>query len=277
MLQTNIKDPWTCKPVYIASKKKVQTAYTPNSYRIFQDEINDRTRPRTTQIIKFDVKQTSNEPEDGYFGKFKDILENRPGYIENHPREPSRRNCPHPDSARFLRSNAHQLNEPIPFITTDNMEDPANNDKWWKHSEEPYKLNIAPATSLEPINIIRQQRRRSLTAFPKIERTFGHKQAENPWILNHREANEGLKNTVEHISYRHGYNSRTMAGEPARGKLHGSFVWTGDNNKNKVKMEKNVLKCNVFVENGKNIVKSGQRKNKHLDRQKNCDKMAGDM
>ena len=148
----------------------------------------------------------------------------------------------------------------IPFITTDNMEDPANNDKWWKHTEEP----VAPPTSLEPINIIRQQRRRCLTSFPKIERTFGHKQAENPWILNHREANEGLKNTVEHISYRHGYNSRTMAGEPARGKLHGSFVWTGDNNKNKAK------------KNGE-VVKNGQKKNKIMDRQKKSDKMAGDM
>ena len=123
-----------------------------------------------------------------------------------------------------MRSNAHQLNEPIPFITTDNTENSTN--IWWKHSEEPVVYN-KNNYSLEPTNKIRQKRRQSLTTFPKIERPSAHKPPSSTWILNHHQANQGLKDTVEHISYRQTYNSRTMPTEPARGKLHGSFVWTG--------------------------------------------------
>merc|ERR1711881_325604 len=218
MLQTNIKNPWTCKPVYIASKKKVSTAYNPNSYRIFQDGISDKAKgPASLRRADttIDVKQTSNEPETGYYGGYSEMLKDKPGYINKHPREPSRRNCPHPQSARFLRSNVFQLNDAIPFIATDCTD--LDQKSWWGKQE-------LQNTSTKSIRKEKSKKLEKTYSLPTITRAAPPKTS--PWILNHMEANKGLKKSVEHISYRHCYNSRTEASEPIRGKLHGSFVWS---------------------------------------------------
>lgn len=236
MLQTNSKNPWTCKPVYIASKKRVPSAYTPNSYRIFDYKISDiqssRSVPNLRDVhnINHPRTQTSNEPDHGYYGAFGDQLKDKPGYIPKHPREATRRNCPHPQSARFLRSNVFKLNKPIPHIATDNTDSDQNT--WWEHSRDGIDTGHEIATTLEQTKNMKRKKQaitlnKSYT-LPKIVRATAPDNS--PWILNHVAANKGLKDTVEHISYQHQYNSRLHPSEPIRGKLHGSFVWTGKDN-----------------------------------------------
>lgn len=225
------KNPWTCKPVYIARKKQVNTAYTPNSNRIFQDEISDENEFVTRDNSKFkrcstastlQPAATRNIEQDtinqlGYFGRFPH-LKAYPGYIDEHPKEPTRRNCPHPQSARFLRSNVKDLNYAIPFIATDNVDNTQNT--WWCHPDDDDDKKFHRTVSC--INSKNDETKRQFK-LPKLKKAS--RPPTSPWILNHIALNQGRKNTVESISYRHGYNCRNERTEPIRGKLAGSFVW----------------------------------------------------
>jgi len=236
MLQTNSKNPWTCKPVYIASKKRVPTAYAPNSYRIFDYKISDVTSSRSVpnlqdvQGINHPRTQTSNEPDYGYYGTYSEQLKNKAGFVAKHPREATRRNCPHPQSARFLRNNVLKLNKAIPFIATDSTDRDQNN--WWQPARDGANDTDNIATTLQQTKERKLKQRiqplRKSFSLPRIVRATAPDNS--PWILNHVAANKGLKSTVEHISYQHQYNSRLHPSEPIRGKLHGSFVWTPKEN-----------------------------------------------
>jgi len=223
MLQTNSKNPWTSKATFIAAKKKVPTAYTPDSYRIFDYKISDTCVPKIKSRSATSLPEVQND--NGYFGAYAS-LKGQPGYIKNHPREATRRNCPHPQSARFLRSNVLKLNEPIPFIATDSTVSDQNS--WFQHTRDDDSSHHKDvATTLEQSRNRRPKKtqipNRSYT-LPRITRSKAPNN--NPWILNNQAAEAGLKRTVEHISYQHQYNSRLNPNEPRRGKLHGSFVWT---------------------------------------------------
>jgi len=271
MLHTNInKDLWTNKTPYISSKKKVSQAYNPNSYRIFADEISDNSklgklchRSNTADQIK---TFSRTKPETNYYwnGLSNEQLK-RPGYINNHPREPNRRNCPHPNSAGFLRSNVRVLNAAIPFIKTDSTAE--NQKSWWhkdgevkKFSEDEFKeydkrrfesslkyynldnkfdnfKNEKVNLSASCDNIKDIQSRKKYKQHLSNQRSLKPNQirqkipiitrAKPPptsnWILkqNFNKSDRFL----EHISYRHGYNSRLDKNEPIRGKLPGNFVW----------------------------------------------------
>lgn len=235
MLQTNNKDLWTSKPVVCASKKKVNSAYTPNSYRIFQDEISDKkakiTRAQTADGSRLNVSPKNatgmaffNSRSSSYWGDKHQEFTGKPGYISQHPKEPSRRNCPHPSSAQFLRSNVHMLNEVIPKISSDSTSNDQTN--WYYHADKNNNSETAGRStfrkSVTPLN-----RSTSNTSngnpynLPKIVRRKPPLGAD--WILRHNTCDD--KKFLEHISYRHGYNRRFYRHEPIRGKLPGNFVW----------------------------------------------------
>lgn len=232
MLQTNDKDLWTSKPVFIASKKKIQKAYLPNSYRIFQDGISDKNvaRPATTSEPRvqsgFDrgMSFRASKPSN-YWGTTAshESLKSHPGYIKDHPREPTRRNCPHPASAKFLRSNVRILNDAIPMITTDDSTGDQHN--WWQTPQK----NSTPTTSTSSksgLPLLKKNHQKPSTAdwTNATKRVVRHKPPpSSDWILKHNSSDD--KKFLEHISYRHGYNRRWYRNEPIRGKLPGNFVW----------------------------------------------------
>jgi hypothetical protein len=239
MLQTNNKDLWTSKPVFCASKKKVANAYTPNSYRIFQDEISDKRAniPIRAQTADANIAATGmnfkTRKACSYWNKqTADLTDfrSKPGFILNHPKEPTRRNCPHPSSAKFLRSNVAMLNDAIPRITTDTVVDDQR--KWWEHTS--HNKNFVDndnctagrstfKTRSQPLVVIKSDQTNTKNPYnlPKIIRK--KQPATSDWILRHNTCDD--KKFIEHISYRHGYNRRFYKHEPIRGKLPGNFVW----------------------------------------------------
>lgn len=230
LLTAGKKDLWTSRPVYLSTKKKVDNAYTPNSYRIFQDEITDKNVINSSKSkILSPIKNTNgshlslgnNKPENYWGGdqKIKDLgLQSIPGFIPSHPKEPTRRNCPHPPSAQFLRSNVAMLNDAIPSIRTNNIDN--NNQKWWQHQSHGDGLQNHRKTSIENL-------RKSKLDFTKLPEISAKRQLSKPptsdWILKHNTLDD--RRFRERISYRHGYNRRYSRHEPIRGKLPGNFVW----------------------------------------------------
>jgi hypothetical protein len=235
MLQTNNKDLWTSKPIRLASKKKVQGAYRPNSYRIFEDQISDKKVIHVNQKLNLTEKAYSSTNVDKtkissiYWGEQSESNKNRTGYIANHPREPTRRNCPHPDAAKFIRKNVASLNDAIPIIATDKREN--DDKKWWIHDLEYGTVGDTCKLhdKIPKMKIINKEQNTSQTTRQKVSFNMPkviRKQAPptSDWILNHTINDK--KRFLEHISYRHGTDIRGVDNkEPTRGKLPGSFVW----------------------------------------------------
>lgn len=232
-------------------KKKVPNAYQPDSNRIFQDGITDKSvyqhhrahtaapclrSTKNPAAMNFDFR---SDPRSYWKGKADEIpFKNRTGFIRDHPKEPSRRNCPHPNSANFLRSNVMILNDAIPKVSTDAIANDQTD--WWRHSHGD-RNNNSISTIKSKSKLGEETAGRSLfrmTAkpsdrsaptgpksnpynLPKIERK--KQPAASDWILRHNTSDD--KKFLEHISYRHGYNRRFYKHEPIRGKLPGNFVW----------------------------------------------------
>ena len=238
LLTAGKKDLWTSRPVYLSTKKKVDNAYTPNSYRIFQDEITDKnvinrasssqtsSRSKLLSINSQNQLPLGNNKPENYWGgdqKISDLgLQSLPGFIPSHPKEPTRRNCPHPPSANFLRSNVAILNDAIPSIRTNNVD---INKKWWQHQSHGDGLQNHRKKSIENL----RKSKLDFTKLPEIQKAAlnARRQLSKPptsdWILRHNTLDD--RRFRERISYRHGYNRRFSRHEPIRGKLPGNFVW----------------------------------------------------
>lgn len=276
------KNLWNYQPIICTRKKNVTNAYKPNSNRIFQDEITDKSQDRRAQTAgSVDGSPSTRTPRglannpagmnfslsrsdpSSYWARSSrsnanqtQSIETKPGFIKNHPREPSRRNCPHPNSAGFLRSNVRMLNDAIPKVATDSMQNDQTG--WWYHTFLDKNNNRATFNSISKDELNKrgalknssdnETAGRSLFRkngsngtkgngvdktnllsgpksnpynLPKIERR--KQPATTDWILRHNTCDD--KKFLEHISYRHGYNRRFYKHEPIRGKLPGNFVW----------------------------------------------------
>nr|XP_039248428.1 uncharacterized protein C2orf73 homolog [Styela clava] len=189
--------------IYMARKKQVPEHYNPDSYRIFDREVGDDSLG-DSRMNKLHIERKNPPPP-------------------THPREPERRNCPHPWHSRFLRHNARLLNEPICVMATESTD--LEQDSWWpsRTSDEPLKV---PARTMNTV-----QRSDYQHSAPVRGNT---RHSSNPFTIpskgilpvNTPKTKEDPGDVLlEKISYRHDYNSRLDKNEPIRGKLHGSFVW----------------------------------------------------
>lgn len=187
----------------MARKKQVPDHYNPDSNRIFDREVGDDSIG-DTRMNKLHINRVNPPPPP-------------------HPREPERRNCPHPWHSRFLRNNVRLLNEPICLMATEST-DPEQ-DSWWpsRTSNEPLKKPQKTADTIQRSDYqhsapVRGNTRHSSNPFTIPSKGIlpvnEPKKLEDPGDI-----------LLESVSYRHGYNSRLERNEPIRGKLHGSFVW----------------------------------------------------
>uniref|UniRef100_H2YH35 Uncharacterized protein n=1 Tax=Ciona savignyi TaxID=51511 RepID=H2YH35_CIOSA len=182
--------------MYMTRKKPVPEHYSPNSYRIFHSEIGDASSANTSNYRP--VKETP----------------------ASHPREPDRRNCPHPWNSRFLRHNVKVLNKPICVIAT-NATDAEQHD-WWPRMEG---KESKPQPCYTRCTTQRADYQRH-NLEDRVSNAGNQNPNKNIVPLTSTDCRKRSGEVLlEKISYRHNYNSRLDPSEPIRGKLHGSFVW----------------------------------------------------
>lgn len=98
--------------------------FSPDSNRIFDNSINDESLG-DSRLNKIHINRTKAPSPP-------------------HPREPERRNCPHPWHSRFLRNNVRILNEPICVMATETTD--SEQDLWWPSQANPGEKKIPPVT-----------------------------------------------------------------------------------------------------------------------------------
>lgn len=187
----------------MARKKRVSGHYNPDSKRIFDVNVSDESIG-DSMLNKLHTERKNPPPPP-------------------HPREPERRNCPHPWHSRFLRHNVRWLNEPFCYVATESTD--AEQTDWWpsRTSDEPLK---------EPPKSINTVQRSDFQRSAQSQGNTRH--GSNPFTIpakgilpvnEPKRAGDAGDSLLESISFKHGYNSRLERNEPIRGKLHGSFVW----------------------------------------------------
>nr|XP_002125895.1 uncharacterized protein C2orf73-like isoform X1 [Ciona intestinalis] len=197
--------------IHMKRKKTVPTHYSPNSYRIFNSEISDASVKNKPVIIK------------------------RVDDVSVHPREPERRNCPHPWHSRFLSHNVKILNKPICVMANSGSQSDQQN--WWPHQlyDEPH---VIPPYSYSTTQRADYQKHSSAKPVKLIP----------PQAISIQQKDSAV--LLERISYRHDYNCRLHQNEPNRGKLHGSFVWEPMKNKGKSPTSGNSLQKSKLADSG---------------------------
>ncbi|CAK8676481.1 unnamed protein product [Clavelina lepadiformis] len=183
--------------IYMARKKRVPSHYNPNSYRIFDNDVSDASLG-DSKMNKAHIER-KKEP------------------APSHPREPDRRNCPHPWHSRFLRHNIRLLNEPVCTMATTVTDSEQN--KWWPTESVEYQLKV-PHQSDDTTQRIDFVNHKSYTG--------NSRHSSNPLIIPTKgilpvttsktkaDAGDVL---LEKISYAHNYNCRLDPSEPRRGKV----------------------------------------------------------
>lgn len=235
MIQTNSSDLWTIKLPILASKKRVNSAYQPNTYRIFSENIPDFSANRSSALgssrnpsrqndalhrknLDTPLASLSRDNSKTYWHQQDSFLKKKTGFVENHPKDPTRRHAPHPVYSKFLRSNVAELNSGLPCILPDtsNSKDRLSNVcTWFKH----------PSSLSENVHgSVKNRRHKSVKIIEPMPKIVRQKSPKNhDWILRHDKHQEGR--FLEHISYQHEMDIRQQC-QPVRGKLHGSIIST---------------------------------------------------
>ncbi|XP_053316189.1 uncharacterized protein C2orf73 homolog isoform X2 [Spea bombifrons] len=180
--------------IYTGGKKQFPQRFLLNSYRIFDESVSD---------IKQDQRPLSHI-----------ALCKQP---QQHPRSPDRNNMPHPYYAKFLRDNVRFLKEPIHFMDTA---------EWWPSGQQslsidkpPYDRKTTQRSDFQNLAYCKPQKRHDCNP----HKTPVHGIAP---LVSPKPREKLPKLLLEHVSFKHHYDSRLTPSEPIPGKRHGAFVWT---------------------------------------------------
>lgn len=194
----------------ISKKKRVDCRFDPDTRRVFNIEEHDASDILTGQTHYQNVLQGRQ----------------RKGQPAKSVTDCDRINNPHPKHVSFLRQDVATLHQPICHVKTRLSTTKFQENDWWPSgaSNEP----------LEKPQYSYDSTMRSNYQHNVAEDTLGlTRHGCNPNVhpahgivpVNRLRSKRGPRLLVEHISYEHGYDSRSDPNNPARGKRHGSFVW----------------------------------------------------
>lgn len=187
----------------MARKKRVQDRVSPNTYRLFNENVFDVSLDQSNIIPPVLFKKSDNTPP--------------------HPRSPNRNNMPHPYHARFIRDNVRILNEPITYMSTSSTKH--KQAEWWPSLKENEYLH-KPSYDLKTT----QRSDFNRMSYSSAQTRHGCNPHKSPLcgivpLATPRGRNRLPKLLQEEISFLHQYDSRLTPNEPIRGKRHGGFVW----------------------------------------------------
>ncbi|CAF1086770.1 unnamed protein product [Brachionus calyciflorus] len=217
----------------IRHKKTVAKKYTPNSYRIFCEDIGNDSIPD-------EAKYSSHAPP----------IYTQPSIIPAQAIED--RNYPHAGRmAGFLRENPHTLNEPVNRVSAKNVSKEQEK-RWWEwqvpensdwkskrrsNSSAPRTDSASETTNKSEFQTTYQKDHGYMNHFGRPGAESGSKRHSfNPNnthavgivpindLNSLTKANEPQRVFVDKMSFEHDYDSRQENNYPNRGKRHGAFV-----------------------------------------------------
>lgn len=192
------------EPVILMRRKKVQSHYNPNTYRVINDKAVNYQRPECKPL----------PPEGDLNTLGQKLLPSLSGIKDYH------KNRPNPRHLDVITSDSRILNAPVCTVNPKGVEE-----KWWVSPKEG-ATPVKPAYSFD--STVRDdfryrgeqtQRNTRHSSNPNKEPALGVVPVNSMWQRNKRP-----RFWQEGLSYEHAYNCRLEKNYPNRGRRQGAFV-----------------------------------------------------
>ncbi|KAL6468836.1 hypothetical protein MHYP_G00223600 [Metynnis hypsauchen] len=183
--------------ICLPRKKKVLDSYRSNTYRVFDENVQERLKSDEVYRDHKYAARDAGETE----------------LLKTH-------NIPHPYNAKFIRTNVRFLNEPVAHMETESTV--AEQFNWCSNSLD---RDVARKTVYSKDSTQRRDYQ-AVTCSPIMRFKEGRNRPPATGIIPTLSPLGQPKTLVEHMSFIHQFDSRRLQDQPYQGKRHGAFVWT---------------------------------------------------